>query len=274
MIRENSSAERTIGEGAKIHDGLFDHQLANHQRHQAHHAESGKEADVIRREPVLPLAGIENHLKRAEAECQQPDSPQIDAPSAALYVGWIGDEPVNHRDRENPYRKIQIEDPAPGVAVRDPPAQGRAKNGREQDANAVGSHGVSVLFSRERLQKNGLRERLEPSARQPLQHTEDDEAGESGCETAQQGCYGEAANADQQQLLAPQVPGQPARHGQNNGVHDQVGRDHPGAFFNRRRQIASNVRNRDVDDGCVQQLHERRHHHGDGDDPRIHVPMR
>ena len=84
---------------------------------------------------------------------------------------------------------------------------------------------------------------------------------------------GEAGDGGHQQPLAAEAARQPAGHGKNDGVGDQVRRQRPSGFVVARRQAAGDVRQRDVDHGRVQHLHEGARHDGNRDQPGIDVAV-
>ena len=117
-----------------------------------------------------------------------------------------------------------------------------------------------MLLRRKGLQQNRLRQRLQASAGESLQHAEEDERVEAGRHAAQQRGQGESGDADHQHAASAEAVRQPARHGQNDGVRHQVRRDHPRAFVDGGAQIARHVRHGDVHDRGVEDLHERGQH--------------
>ena len=255
---------------AKIDNRVLCLQFANHQRDQAEDAEEGPQANLVAAEPVLALARIEYYLQHAKAQGEKADAPQIDASGFVLAdVLRIAHEGVHHEQREDANRKIEVEDPAPGVVVGDPAAEGGAEDGREDDAEAEGGHGGAVPTGREGLQQNRLGQRLQASAGEPLQHAEEDQPLQRGGHTAEQRGEGKPSHARHQHAAAPEAVRQPSRHGKNDGVGNQVRSDDPGALFHRSAHVPRDVRNGDVDHRGVENLHERRQHDRAGDDPRV-----
>src|SRR5690349_11914001 len=131
-------------------------QFADHEGDETEDAERGENADVVGGEPVFALSGVEQELQRADAEGEESDAPEVDLAVAALDVVWIEDEAVHQEERQNADGKIEVEDPAASVVVGDPSAERGAENGSEQDADAIGGHGVTVALFGERLEENGL----------------------------------------------------------------------------------------------------------------------
>ena len=63
-------------------------------------------------------------------------------------------------------------------------------------------------------------------------------------------------------------PNQP-EIGSDDAVGDQVGRQRPSGVVIAGGHAAGDMRQADIDDGGIQDLHERRHGHHDGDQPRV-----
>ncbi len=70
-------------------------------------------------------------------------------------------------------------------------------------------------------------------------------------------------------ILAPDDRGKPTAQRQHDGVRNKIRSEHPRALILPGRKTASDVRQRDVGDGSVEHLHERRQRHRQRDDPRI-----
>ena len=68
-------------------------------------------------------------------------------------------------------------------------------------------------------------------------------------------------------LLRPKSPVSQPRGGDDHRVRREIGRDHPRDFVEPRRQRALQVRQDDVGDAGVEDLHEGHHHDREGDGP-------
>ena len=230
--QQHSDGEGAVFEGAQIDNWIVDGQLADDEEQQSYDAAECLDADFARAEPVLALSGIEEDLQRSEAEGEQADTPEIHVGIAlALDVRRIVDVARHHHEREDAHRDVEVEDPSPGVVVGDPAAEGGADDGRDDDAESVGGHCLTMFFFRKCLQQDGLGEGLQTASGEALQYTEDDELGQAAGESAEQGSDGESGNTGQQHSAASEVAGQPPGHGQDDGVGHQVGGDHPGSFL-------------------------------------------
>src|ERR1035441_2450071 len=74
---------------------------------------------------------------------------------------------------------------------------------------------------------------------------------------------------DRAETLAADQRREPSAQRQHDSVRDQVRSQHPGGLIHRGGKAPGNVRQGYVGDAGIQHLHERRQHHGQGDDPRI-----
>ena len=79
----------------------------------------------------------------------------------------------------------------------------------------------------------------------------------------------EADDADHEQPLAADAVGEPAGDRRRDRRGDDIGGQHPGDGVLRRAEARLHVRQRDVGDGRVENLHDHRGHHRDGDQPAV-----
>jgi len=98
--QEYSGGEGAVAQGAEVDHGIARLELPDDQRQEAADAENCEHADVGGFEPVVLLARIEDDLKRAQAEREEADAPEVDASGAAVAdVVRIEDEAGDHQDR-------------------------------------------------------------------------------------------------------------------------------------------------------------------------------
>jgi hypothetical protein len=71
--------------------------------------------------------------------------------------------------------------------------------------------------------------------------------------------------------FAPERRGQPSGHWQDDRVGHEVGGEHPGGFVGAGREVAGDVRQRNIDHGRIQHLHEGARHDGNSDQPGINL---
>ena len=72
------------------------------------------------------------------------------------------------------------------------------------------------------------------------------------------------------EVITAEEAAEPSRHGDDDGVGDEVGGNGPRRLVDPRRESAPDVVERDVDDGGVDDLDQGRQHHRQGDDPLVH----
>src|SRR6185437_16303039 len=97
--------------------------LPDQKEHKADNAQNEQQQDKVRSEPVFLLALVQHYLKAADAERKKTNAPVVNAAFAALDVRRILDEQGDHRDRRDAHRNVDVEQPAPAIAVSDPAAQ-------------------------------------------------------------------------------------------------------------------------------------------------------
>src|SRR5271156_872188 len=110
-------------------------ELPDDQRHDRGERDRRENRDEVRCKPVIFLTFVEHYLQTADPEHDQayPDVVNtVPAMAAALLfhplfkIGRILDEMIGEQQRDNSYRHIDIEDPAPAVVVGNPTAQRRS----------------------------------------------------------------------------------------------------------------------------------------------------
>jgi hypothetical protein len=96
------------------------------QRHQTGCDDDG------RTEPILFIAVVEHELQAADADDQQREPDDIDGQFELLGLPVPQDRPARRR-RKCAHRQIDIEQPWPGQIIRDPTADDRSENRRDDD---------------------------------------------------------------------------------------------------------------------------------------------
>ena len=239
---------------------------------------SGRRDDHARPEPVVALTFVEKDLERGEADAEQADADVVELQPVGQrlpdQVRRIEDHRRRQCEREDADRDVDEEDPAPGVVVGDPAAQRRPDHRRHDHAHAVERHRDALLFAREALDQNGLGDRLQRSAAQALQHAKEDQRAERRRHAAEQRTDGEDADARHVEALPAEQGREPAAQRQHDRVGDEIRRQHPGRFVDAGREVAGDVRQRDVRDAGVEHFHERRQQHDAGDQPGIDGGLR
>lgn len=100
-------------------------------------------------------------------------------------------------------------------------------------------------------------------------YPEEDEPAERGRDAAEERSHREDAHAGEVEALAAHEAGEVAPQRQHHGVGHQVRGQHPGGLLHRGREVPRDVRQRHVGHAGVEDLHEGRDHHREGDDPWV-----
>ena len=187
----------------------------------------------------------------------------------ALEVGRVFHDAAGEKNGENAYGNIEEEDPAPGVVVGNPAADGGSDGGRDDDGHAVDGEGDAAFVGSEGIGEDGALAGLEASAGRALKDAEDDEQSERVGEAAAERKDGERDDTTHVEALAADAVGDPAADGENDGVGDEIGGENPGGLVVTGAERPGNVRKGDVGDGGIERFHERGERDGEGDDPRI-----
>ncbi len=223
---------------------------------QAHHREHRQGHDEVRREPVLLLSFVQHDLQRTDPHRQQTDAVVIHCFGFARDVWRIKDVGTHHKGRHHADGQIDVEQPAPGIAIGDPSAQHGSEHRRHHDAERPECHGFAAALGRKSFEQDGLREWLQSSAGRALYHAKDDKHGKVRRNPTKERGDGEARDREQQQPFAAKVVRQPSGHRQDDGIGDKIRGEHPCGFVGAGGEIASHVRQRDIHHRGIQHLHE------------------
>ena len=193
----------------------------------------------------------------------------VDLPGAALDVGRIEDEELQHDQRQHADRHVDVEHPAPAVGQGEVAADHRSHDRREHDADRPEAHRPPALVRRESFEHHRLRERHHHAAGEPLDDAEHDQDRERRRQAAEERRRREGEDAPDHQPLAAEVIGEPTGERQDHRVGGEIRGERPGRLVDRRRQAAGDVRQRHVHHRGVEEHHERRQHHRAGDHPAV-----
>jgi len=153
-------------------------------------------------------------LEKAEADTEQTEADVIDfdARSFALcdQVRWILNELRSEKERKDADGNIDEEDPAPGVVIRNPAAERRSDDGRDDDPHAVDGHAHALFFAGKAFNQNGLRDGLEAAAARALQYAKQHKEREAGSQPAKKRADHEYGDAGHIETLAPEQAREPA----------------------------------------------------------------
>src|SRR5262249_17227355 len=130
----------------------------------------------------------------------------------------IEDEQARHDDRRNADRYVDVENPAPTVAVGEPATKNGAEERRDDDAESPEAHGFAAIFGREGFEEHGLRNWLEATTARSLNDAANDKEGQAWRESAKERRNCEAGDGHHEHALATEVIGEPAGERKNDGV--------------------------------------------------------
>ena len=194
---ERSHGKVAIEENAQLHDGFVIGEFSDDEQDESECGDGGRPANPGRLEPIRLLALVQHKLQRAQPERQQAKAEIIDGPLEELsQIRRVFDVEVHHEEGEDADGKIDIEDPAPGIAVGDPTAESGADDGGDDDTDTISGHRGAMLAGRETFQKDGLRQRLHSAAADALQNAGDNQHGHGQRHAAEQGCRSEDQDGD------------------------------------------------------------------------------
>src|ERR1700741_272121 len=97
----------------------------------------------------------------------------------------VENEKLGHDDGGDADGHVDVEDPAPGVAVCEPAAQHWPKHGSDNNAESPKSDGLAAILGGKRLEEDRLRDRLKTSATRALNNTKNNQEGQTGSEPAE-----------------------------------------------------------------------------------------
>ena len=97
---------------------------------------------------------------------------------SAFDPGRIVNQAVDQNEGQDADRDIDEEDPAPGIVVGDPTAQGGADGGGKDGDDAIEGKGLAALLGFEGVGHDGLRHGLHASAAEALNDAADEQDGQ------------------------------------------------------------------------------------------------
>jgi len=163
-----------------------------------------------RSEPVVFLPFVENDLEAAGPDDEEAEADVVEgADFGVLDVGRIVDEAGDHDDGEDADGNVDVEGVTPTEGVGEPAAEGGPQHRRDHDAESVGRHGHGSLGGGKAFEEDGLGERLQRSATRALQNAGEEDDGQRGSRSAEEGCDGEEDDAGEQEALAAEAAGKP-----------------------------------------------------------------
>ena len=216
------------------------------------------------RVPAVAVAFFEHVLQRGHADGQERDAEDVDRRFGGLEAGLFDDSRAHDGD-DDAERHVDQEDPVPVEPLDQVAADGRAEQRAGDGAEAEQGGGHAVLFARVAREQDGLRGGDDGAAAEALQRAEKHERGQVPGAAAQRAGDREEHDRAGEVAAIAEAALEPAGHRDDDDVrHHVAGRD-PADLIDRRAEAGADVVQRDVDDRDVDQRHQRRHHHHEGD---------
>lgn len=229
--------------------------LHQHERHRSYDTERPG-PPVLRDERV----GQECQRERAER------GPTHVEPAVVPWIARLRHVSQGDRHAQRRERKVDQEHPAPAGSVDEPAADERAD--RRSDATEARPHadGPRSLVGMKAGLDDGERARRQQRAADTLQGTREDQHSCGRRETAQQRAEREPDHPDDEDPAAAVTVAERATQENQPGQRDRVRVTDPLQGRQWGVQVVADVRQRDIDDGGVQQRHAGAQH-GREDDP-------
>jgi acetyl esterase/lipase len=217
----------------------------------------GGQKDETRGEPVVLVAAVEHQLGPTDRDGDQRQSDPVHAPRAPLGIGAAAQ---NQPQRSHAHQQIDEERPTPGQRVGQPAPKAGAQDRAQHDAHRSDGHGMAALVRRISVGEDGLRQRHQGRAEGALQQAEQDDLRQILGQAAEHGGGHEADDGDGEIAAPAEAIAEIAGQGHHDRRRDQIAGQHPTDLVAAGAQLALHVRQRDVDDGGVQRLHDGRGH--------------
>ena len=261
-------------ENPQIHQRMLHPEFPHNESDHGDGGNRHKPSDPDRAQPVHFLSLVQHDLQRRKPDRQQSEPDEVNGRlQVAFDVRRVLDEPFRQRHRQQADRQVDVENPAPGIIVGDPAAERRADDGRYDDRQRKCRHCHAAFGGRKTFQQDRLGNRHHRAAAGALQDARQNQHRQVQRHPAQHGRKREHRDAGDEHPFASELISQPAGHRQDDGVGHEITGEHPRRLIRRRGQAAGDVRQRDVGDGGVEHLHERRQHHARRDQPRAVARM-
>ncbi len=166
------------------------------------------------------------------------------------------------RDAE---RDVDVEDPAPADPIHQESAQNRTKHGRHLHRHAHDGRGPSPLLNGEDTIQHGRAHRRHHAATNPLNDPEDGQRLNAPGTSAQRRAQHEQRRGRHKCLLGAEPVPNPSGSRNPDGKTQQIAGDGPLQHVRTGVKLRPQFRQRYVQDGAVQDLHEEPEHIDAGD---------
>ena len=253
--------QRAQLQNAQRHDRIGQARLEHHEEHEQDDGEA-EDPQRVRREPAVRRRRHDavdgNHHRHGDERGPHPVDALFDAQADVLH-----NEEAAEDQRGDADRHIHEEDPVPAQELGQD-AAGEETDGAAADGDEhVGAHRLAALEgARELGDDDGDDHRGGERAADALDEAGRDEHGLAVGRSAGDGGEHEQGHAGQEHLLATDQVAEAAGEKEEAAEGDEVGVDDPGQAGLAEEKALLNVRERHVDDGAVEGVHE----HGQADD--------
>jgi hypothetical protein len=176
----------------------------------------------------------------------------------------VGHVAQRHRHADHAHRQVDQEHPVPGGHLHQPAAQRRPDQRPDQARQRDEGERLEQLASREAAQDRQPPDRQQQRPTEALHDARADQHGERRRQRAQQRTQAEQHDRADEDAPRAEAVGEPARGRDQQRHREHVGDDHRLHAQRALAQAGRHGRQRGVEDGAVQRLHEER----DGHEPR------
>ena len=262
-IRTSADGEVAVDEQAPVEERLAVGDGVDQEHPRGGDGDAHFEQDLGRVEPVELGAAVEHDLQRADGQGEEAEAEEIELAEAAHRVGHEQQDAgeCSHADRH-----VDVEHPAPVEVVGEVGADDRADDRRDHDAHAPHRHRLAMALARVDVEDDRLRQRRQRGAEGALHDAEEHHLLEAEGGAAQRRGGDEAGDADGEQPLAADIVRQPAGDRRGDRLGDDIGGQHPGDGLLIGAEARLHVGQGDVGDRHVEDHHDHRDHHRDGDE--------
>ena len=206
--------------------------------------------------PALRVAADEAEDQQEEGKREGDDAGEVDR--LRVLGEDVDDLALGQDHRPDPDRDVEEEDPLPAEALGDDAADQRPDRDRAADHGSPDAERGRPVFAVELLADQGQRGGEHPGAADALQPAREVEQGRVLGDAAEERGEGEDPEPDREHAPAPEPVAERAGGEQEGGEGQRVGIDDPLQAGEAGVQFTLDVRQGDVDDGDVEQQHERR----------------
>ena len=252
-VRQNEGA---VPEQADIEERPPRRRAVDDEHIEAEQHQPRLDHDLGRLQPAFLLAAIERELQRGDGEAEHAEAEPVQLAASGQFR--LGNEGQRPQYRQHAERHVDIKAPAPGELIGQIAADDRAQYRADHNAHAENAHGAADFAARIGVEQDRLRQRHQGGAEHALQQAEQHHFRQGGRHAAQHGGDGEAGQREGEQPRPPKLRRDPGRDRRCDGRGDEIGGQNPGDLVLGRAQAPLHVRQRDIGDGGVEHLHDRR----------------